>query len=60
MDGNKRTAYIAAVTFIEWNGLKVLAEPLETARQLELLAERTDSLDEATRRFEQWLRENTR
>ena len=60
MDGNKRTAYIAAVTFIEWNGLKVLAEPLEMARQLELLAERTDSLDEATRRFEQWLHENTR
>jgi death-on-curing protein len=58
VDGNKRTAYIATVVFLEWNGARVEADPLALARQLELVAERSDSLDAATRRFEDWLRQH--
>ena len=60
VDGNKRTAYFAMAAFLEVNGWLIEAESLEIARQLELVAERSDSLDAATARFEQWLREHTR
>lgn len=58
VDGNKRTAYIATEVFLDLNGLELVGDPVETARQLELVAERTDSLDAATDRFEAWLREH--
>ncbi len=56
LDGNKRTAYGALEVFLLRNGIAITAEPLEVARQIEVLAERVDSLDAATARFEQWLR----
>lgn len=56
VDGNKRTAYYAMVVFLEVNRWRIEAPSLELARQLELVAERTDSLDAATDRFASWLR----
>ena len=57
VDGNKRTAYAAAETFLELNGLEFVGQPIEMAKQLEAVASRADSLDAATERFESWLRE---
>jgi death on curing protein len=59
IDGNKRTGYIAAVTFLRVNGRPFTGEPLDLARELEAVALRTGSLDEAITRFEAWLREQT-
>ena len=58
LDGNKRTAYIAMVAFLELNHIDLLAEPLVVAQQLNRVSERSDSLDAATARFEAWLRQN--
>lgn len=58
VDGNKRTGYIAAVTFLRVNGRPFTGDPLDLAKELEAVATRTDSLDEAIARFEQWLREH--
>jgi death on curing protein len=60
IDGNKRTAFAAMRAFTGENGLLIEAEPMDIARQLEAVAERTDSLAEATDRFEAWLRERMR
>jgi death on curing protein len=57
VDGNKRAALAAADVFLRLNGLALPGEPLELARQLEALAERSGSLAEATARFEAWIRE---
>jgi death-on-curing protein len=59
VDGNKRTAYIALVTFLRVNGRPFEGEPIALAEQLESVATRTDSLDAATARFEDWLRSHT-
>jgi death on curing protein len=56
LDGNKRTAYASLEVFLDLNGLRYAADPLELAYQLEAVAERTDSLTDATDRFEAWLR----
>ena len=57
LDGNKRTAFHAAATFLLVNGVDVThLDPLEMARQLDAVAEREGSLDQATERFETWLR----
>ena len=57
LDGNKRTAFHAAATFLLVNGVDVTRlDPLEMARQLDAVAERGDSLERATVRFESWLR----
>jgi death-on-curing protein len=56
VDGNKRTALFALVTFLEANGCSLDFDDLELARELEKVAERTDSLEAATERFETWLR----
>lgn len=58
VEGNKRTAYIAADVFLRLNGQVYSGEPVEMGKQLELLAEWEDDLDSATNRFEVWLREN--
>jgi death-on-curing protein len=58
IDGNKRTAFAAMRAFTGANGLLIRGDPIELARQLEAFAERTDSLAEATSRFEAWLREH--
>ena len=59
VDGNKRTGYIAALVFLRANGLPFRGDHLIFAQQLEAVATRDDSLDEATNRFETWLREHT-
>lgn len=59
VDGNKRTAFIALDTFLYRNGLDFIGEPIELARQLELVAERIGERDAATDDFEAWLRERT-
>lgn len=59
VDGNKRTAYIAALVFLRRNGRPLTGDHLEMARQLKAVAERSDSLEAATGRFEEWLRAHT-
>jgi death-on-curing family protein len=57
VDGNKRTAFHVTATFLLVNGVDVTrVDALELARQLEAVATRTDSLENATARFEAWLR----
>ena len=58
--GNKRTALAVADTFLRLNGCCVGGSGMEFAKQLEAVAQRSGSLDEATDRFEQWLREHAR
>lgn len=57
VDGNKRTAFIAADVFLRANGLLFIGDPLELARQLEASAGQQESPEEATARFTAWLRE---
>lgn len=57
VDGNKRTAYAVAEVFLDLNGLEMTCDPLDLARQLEEAAGQDDSLDEATDRFDSWLRD---
>ena len=56
VDGNKRTAFITALVFLRRNQHPFNGSHLEFAKQLEAVAERTDSLAAATSRFEEWLR----
>ena len=58
VDGNKRTTLAAADAFLRLNGYRTTGEGVEFAQQLEAMAERTDSLEAATDRFETWLRSN--
>jgi death on curing protein len=60
LDGNKRTAYAALEVFLFRNGIVIVVEPLEVAAQVEAIAMRQMTLDEATTQFEQWLRDRTR
>lgn len=59
LDGNKRTAYAALRVFLTINQVRIDAPKLEIARQLEAVAEREGSLEEATLQFAAWLRERT-
>ncbi len=56
VDGNKRTAFIAADVFLGANGRLFTGDPLEMARRLEAVATRTGSAAEATALFIEWLR----
>jgi death on curing protein len=58
LDGNKRTAYAACEVFLDLNGLAITGDPLDMAHQLEAVAERTSTLEDASARFEAWLREH--
>lgn len=58
VDGNKRTAFLCCIVFLWQNGMQYLEDPVELAKQLEAVASRETSLDEATDRFEAWLRQN--
>ena len=60
LDGNKRTAFAASRVFLRVKGYRLAVDSLEMARQLVSVAERSDSLDAATARFEEWLRANVR
>jgi death-on-curing protein len=57
VDGNKRAAFAAGDVFLRLNGSQYSGDPIELGRQLEMIASRTDSLEAATVRFEEWLRE---
>jgi death-on-curing protein len=56
LDGNKRTAYVAGLTFLRLNGFRVDEDPVEIALQVEAIITRQGSLEEATARFVEWLR----
>ncbi len=58
LDGNKRTAYLATVVFLVINDVEVVGDPLELARCLEHVAERSEDRDTAIRKFEGWLRQH--
>lgn len=57
LDGNKRTAFAACDVFLRLNGLVYSGDPVELAKQLEYIAERSGELEMVTTRFENWLRE---
>lgn len=59
VDGNKRTGFAVADAFLRMNSCKVDGDGVAFAKQLEAVAERTGTLDEARYAFEAWLRENT-
>lgn len=59
LDGNKRTAFASMQVFLEINGFAINADDLEIAKQLIAVAEREDTLEEATARFAAWVRERT-
>ena len=56
VDGNKRTGYYAALTFLYRNGLEVAGDSLELARELERVAEPDVSDSDADDRIADWLR----
>lgn len=58
LDGNKRTALAATRLFLRSNGLTFTGNTLDLAKQLEAVAERSDTLAKATDQFGNWLREN--
>lgn len=51
VDGNKRTAFVTAVTFLRLNGFQFRPDPVEGVRMMEDLA--TGDVDEAA--FARWL-----
>ncbi|KIC12748.1 death-on-curing protein [Leisingera sp. ANG-M1] len=51
VDGNKRTAFVTAVTFLRLNGFQFRPDPVEGVRMMEDLA--TGDVDEAS--FAEWL-----
>ena len=56
VDGNKRTAFVAADVFLRANGSLFVGDPLGMARQLEAVATHTGGEKEGTAFFVQWLR----
>lgn len=57
LDGNKCTAYVSMVAFLDRNGWDLNAAPLDIARHLIAVAEREGSLEAASESFAAWLRE---
>jgi death-on-curing protein len=57
VDGNRRTAYMAMAVFLRRNGRPFGGNRMDLAKRLEAVAARTGSLEAATRRLEDWLRE---
>lgn len=60
LDGNKRTAYLAALVFLDVNGLVLDDCDEALAEELIRVAERTQSLDSALNGFETWLSQHVR
>ncbi len=60
VDGNKRTALIAMDVFLRENGTVFTGDDLIVTEYLIHVAEEVDHRDEATDRFEAWLRNNVR
>ena len=57
IQGNKRTAFIAADVFLRANGCHFGGDPLEVARRLAAVANRAGTEGDATADLTQWLRE---
>jgi death-on-curing protein len=57
LDGNKRVATHSLIVFLLINGVEYRGGEIDLADQVIAVAERTDSLEEATERFASWLRE---
>ena len=55
VDGNKRTAFMAAYVFLASNGLRLVATEVDAAQVVTLLA--ASEIDEAT--FSAWVRKNS-
>ena len=55
VDGNKRTAFMAAYVFLASNGLRLVATEVDAAQVVTLLA--ASEIDEAA--FAAWLRKNS-
>ena len=58
LDGNKRTAYLAMVTFLQINGFAYTGDHITLAQQFEQAADRSVKPDAALDTFEAWLREH--
>jgi death on curing protein len=56
LDGNKRTAFAAADTFLRLNGLAYADDPLLIAERLEAVAAGEGILGDTVDQFEAWLR----
>ena len=59
VDGNKRTAFIAAYTFLAMNGIVIQASQQSVIKAVEALASSTDKPGQAQARFAGWLRRVT-
>jgi len=55
IEGNKRTAYIAADVFLRLNGLRYAGDPLDMSDQLTAVAERVGDRQRAEAAFAAWL-----
>jgi len=55
VDGNKRTAFIAAYTFLAMNGIVIHASQESVTEAMEALASSTDEPGHAQARFSDWL-----
>jgi death on curing protein len=56
LDGNKRTAAVAGVAFLDRNGLHVSTRGDQLGHRIESLVKHPASQDEATQQFHEWLR----
>lgn len=57
LDGNKRTAMIAGITFLRINGQQITSDPIVFAQQIEWLTIPTIPLDEKMSLFLTWLKQ---
>ena len=60
LDANKRTAYLALVTFLEVNGHTYTGGHIALAEQIEAIAERSVEGEVDLDAFARWLRDNVR
>src|ERR671935_3001348 len=60
VDGNKRTAFLCGVVFLQLNGLWLDAPGTEAGEELVAVLTRPDAREEATAHFASWLRGHVR
>ena len=58
LDGNKRTAFVAFDVFLRLNGLRYAGDPIELAKQLEIITPMSEDSRAKTEQFVLWLREH--
>jgi death on curing protein len=59
VDGNKRTALLAGVVFLELNGQELAAQPLELAQRIDALVTHSGMLADAIEGFSDWIRQHS-